>query len=155
MHPITMFLPWMAEQICLLAVGCIHMPWYASCCVNQVYKHVYLSLFLPCSVYSTKSVNLLSFAFLLWCCEHVLVVSSSSSVFMFCSALPVMLTIPFDAMKCSCSIHFCCLKLCIVNLFSAILCFSLSPRICYNLQSCLAIDLWVIWRCLGVLFCHV
>ena len=50
-----------------------------------------------------------------------------------------MLAIPFDAMICSCSIYFLekSLKVCIVNLFSALLCFSLSLRICYDLQSCL------------------
>ena len=142
MHPMTMFLPWLATTICLLAVGFIHMPWYALCWVNQACKHVYLSLFLPCSLNSTKSVNLLSFAILPWCFEHVLVILVVAQWSCFVVLDMYMLSVPFDSMKCSCSIYFCCLKVFIMTLFLALLRYSLSLRICYDLLTCLGECHW-------------
>ena len=86
----TIFLTWVYAQTCHLTVGCICMPWYVVCWVKQACEHAYLIMFLPCPVNSTKSENLLSFAILPWCFKHVLVVSCSSSVIMFCSAWHVL-----------------------------------------------------------------
>ena len=65
-----------------------------------------------------------------------------------------MLALPFDAMKCSCSIYFCCLKVCVMNLFSALLYFSLSFRICYDLLNCLDDCHWTRGY-MGILSNHV
>ena len=65
-----------------------------------------------------------------------------------------MLDMPFIALKCFSSIYFCCLKVCMMNLFSALLGFSLSMSICYNLQSCLDECHWS-WGYMEMLSNHV
>ena len=52
-------------------------------------KQFNLMLFLPCTVISAKSVELLLFAILSCPFEHVVMVSGDSLVFMFCYDLPL------------------------------------------------------------------
>ena len=137
MHPMTMFLPIVAGQTCLLAVGYIQMPCYALSWVPQACKHAYLSLLLPCLVYFTNSVKLLSFAILPWCFEHVLVVFGSSSVIMLVVLDMYMLAMPFVAMKCYCIMLFWCqlsaMLLFLDSLLSYLVsCVCVEPLLCFE-----------------------